>query len=160
MSVNRNYKDTVFRRLFSIKKHSLALYNAIKGTNYEDWSAVIMNTLEDVIYRNMKNDISFLIYNFLVIIEHQSTINENMPARMLMFLGRLYEKIIKEDDPNAIYERNLVELPNPEFIVLYNGKEDFPKEKTLYLSTAFKNKDGVKNVIDLEVRVINTIHNA
>jgi len=113
-----------------------------------------MNTLEDVIYRNMKNDISFLIYDFLIIIEHQSTINENMPARMLMFLGRLYEKILN-DRGNAIYGCKLEELPNPEFIVFYNGKEDFPKEKILKLSTAFKNKDGIKNVIDLEVRVIN-----
>jgi len=154
MTANRNYKDTVFRKLFNNQKNSLELYNAVKGTNYRDWSVITMNTLEDVIYRNMKNDISFLIHNFLVIIEHQSTINENMPVRMLMFLGRLYEKILN-DRGNAIYGCKLEELPNPEFIVFYNGKDDFPREKTLKLSTAFKNKNGIKNVIDLEVRVIN-----
>ena len=39
--------------------------------------------------------------------------------------------------------------------MLYNGKEDFPKEKTLYLSTALKNKNRIKNIIDPGVRVIN-----
>jgi len=31
--------------------------------------------------------------------------------------------------------------------VLYNGKEDFPAEKTLKLSTAFKNSDELKNSV-------------
>jgi hypothetical protein len=154
MTVNKKYKDTVFRSIFNTKEKLLELYNAIMRTNYKDWSAIIINTLEDVLFMGMKNDVSFEIYGILVLIEHQSTINENMAARMLMYLGCLYDKIINEEDPNAIYKTRSVELPNPEFIVLYNGKENFPKEKTLKLSTVFKNK-GRKNLVDLEVRVIN-----
>jgi hypothetical protein len=150
----KNTKILFSYKLFNTKEKLLELYNAIMGTNYEDWPAIIINTLEDVLFMSMKNDISFEIYDTLVLIEHQSTINENMPARMLMYLGRLYEKIT-DDNPNAIYRRHLVELPTPEFIVLYNGKEDFPKERALKLSTAFKNKNGGKNCIDLTLQVIN-----
>jgi hypothetical protein len=154
MKVNKKYKDTVFRRLFNTEEKLLELYNAIFGTNYKDWSAIKINTLEDVLFMSLKNDLSFKVYNILVLIEHQSTISENMPARMFMYLGRLYEKETN-NSPNAIYGRNPVELPNPEFIVLYNGKEDFPEEGILNISTVLKKKDGRKNLIDLEVRVIN-----
>ena len=33
---NRNYKDTVFRMLFSDRKNLLSLYNAVSGAHYED----------------------------------------------------------------------------------------------------------------------------
>ena len=155
MSVNKKYKDTVFRMLFNNPKTALELYNAIFGTDYKDWSVVKINTLENILFMGMKNDISFEIYDMIALIEHQSTISENMPLRMSMYLHRLYEKITNEDDPDAIYGKNLVEVPSPEFIVLYNGKEDFPEEKTLYLSTALKNKNRIKNILDPGVRVIN-----
>ena len=36
VSVNRQYKDTVFRMLFSDRNNLLALYNAVSGCNYTD----------------------------------------------------------------------------------------------------------------------------
>ena len=36
--VNRNYKDTIFRMLFSDRMNLLSLYNAINGTAYENLS--------------------------------------------------------------------------------------------------------------------------
>jgi hypothetical protein len=153
MSVNKKYKDTVFRMLFNNPKMALELYNAIFGADCKDWSAVKINTLANILFMGLGNDISFEIYDLLVLIEHQSTINENMARRMLMYLGRLYEKETNKD-PDAIYKQNLEEIPNSEFIVLYNGKENFPKESTLNLSTAFKNKSR-KFLVDLKVRVIN-----
>lgn len=36
VTVNRTYKDTVFRKLFSDRKNLLSLYNAISGTAYTD----------------------------------------------------------------------------------------------------------------------------
>jgi len=154
MTANKKYKDTLFRHLFNTEEKLLELFNAIFRTNYQDIRAITINTLGDILFKNMKNDISFIIHDTLVFIEHQSTVNENMPLRMLMFLSRIYEKIATAD-PKAIFRQRLLELPNPQFIVLYNGKEDFPPEKTLRLSTALKNSDEKKNFIDLEVRVIN-----
>jgi predicted transposase YdaD len=72
----------------------------------------------------------------VVLIEHQSTINPNMPLRMLMYIGRIYEKII--EDRNR-YSETKLPLPQPEFIVLYNGEDPYPDVSTLRLSDAFEN---------------------
>lgn len=36
--VNRKYKDSLFRKLFSEPEDLLSLYNAVNGTRYEDAS--------------------------------------------------------------------------------------------------------------------------
>jgi len=115
---------------------------------------ITINTLDGVLFPNKQNDISFTIGGKLVIlIEHQSSINENMPLRFLIYISKVYEKII---DPKAIYKYNLLKIPRPEFIVLYNGTDKYPKEKTLKLSDAFEQL-GIKKAPELElsVRVLN-----
>lgn len=44
--VNRKYKDTVFRMLFSEKEHLLSLYNAVTGKHYEDAEVLQIVTLK------------------------------------------------------------------------------------------------------------------
>ncbi|MCL2154775.1 MAG: Rpn family recombination-promoting nuclease/putative transposase [Leptospirales bacterium] len=154
MKANKKFKDTLFRHLFNTEEKLLELFNAIFGTDYKDIGAIIINTLENVLFNGMKNDISFIIYNTLVLLEHQSTISANMPLRMYHYLNYLYEKI-NSDKPNAIYGRNLVELPNPVFIILYNGTEDYPAEKILNISTGLKKGVLDKKFVYLEVMVIN-----
>ena len=58
---NRKYKDSVFRMLFRSKAALLGLYNALNGTDYRDPGLLTVTTLENAIYMNMKNDISFLL---------------------------------------------------------------------------------------------------
>jgi len=60
-SAKRNFKDTVFRMLFSRPENALALYNSLNGTAYTDVGMLEFNTLENAIYMNVKNDVSFLI---------------------------------------------------------------------------------------------------
>ena len=55
VTVNRTYKDTVFRKLFSDRKNLLSLYNAINGTTYTDETELEIVTLESAIYMGMKN---------------------------------------------------------------------------------------------------------
>ena len=59
--VNRNYKDTVFRMLFSNRKNLLSLYNAINETSYENPEELEIVTLENAIYMGMKNDLAFIV---------------------------------------------------------------------------------------------------
>jgi len=153
MTINKNYKDTIFRSLFNTEKCALELYNAIFGTDYQDESAIEMNTLLEDIFSSHENDVSFSINKkIVVLVEHQSTINENMPVRILSYIARIYEKIIDK----KIYQESLVKIPRPEFIALYNGKKPFPKEKFLKLSDAFeKTDDNYLISLDLIVRVIN-----
>ncbi|MCL1910921.1 MAG: Rpn family recombination-promoting nuclease/putative transposase [Leptospirales bacterium] len=154
MTVNKKYKDSLFRSIFNNEERLLELYNAIEGTDYRDAQAIDINTLEDIIYIGMKNDISFIIDDTLVLIEHQSTINENMPLRMGIYLFLIWRKITNAD-PMAKYGRYSREIPNPKLIVLYNGKEEHPAEKTLWLYPLYKKKNVEKKIVDLEVKVLN-----
>jgi len=153
MSANKKYRDSVFTMLFSEKQKLIELYNAIEGTNYTEDADLVITTLEDVLYMNKKNDVSFTIGGkYVVLLEHQSSINENMPLRFLIYIARVYEKLI---DNKAIYKERMIKIPTPEFVVLYNGAKDFPKEKELRLSDAFL-ACGIDNInLELTVRVIN-----
>ena len=58
---NRNYKDTVFRMLFSDRKNLLSLYNAVNQTDYKNPEELEIVTLENAIYMGTKNDLAFEI---------------------------------------------------------------------------------------------------
>lgn len=58
----------------------------------KDENDLEINTLENVIYMTMKNDVSFIIDCNLNLYEHQSTFNPNMPLRGLIYFSQLYNK--------------------------------------------------------------------
>lgn len=93
---NRKYKDTLFRMVFKEKKDLLDLYNAVNGTDYQNEDDLEINTLENVLYMGMKNDISFLIGCTMNLYEHQSTQNENMPLRGFLYFAKLFETYVSE----------------------------------------------------------------
>lgn len=153
---NREYKDSVFVDLFysdeSAPKNLLSLYNALQDTDLQDESLIRKVKIDDVLYKNFKNDISFEVDGRVIIFgEHQSTVNPNMPLRCLLYTGRAYEQLVDED---ARYRTTLVKIPAPEFYTFYNGKAEYPQEEELYLSSAFLEKP-VENGLELKVKVIN-----
>ena len=156
MEANRKYKATLFSELFSNTNSLRELYNALADTDYGEDTIVEINTLENVFFSDLRNDVSFIIDNkYVVLLEHQSTINANMPLRCLLYIARLLEKIT---DERSIYHEKLMELPTPEFIVLYNGIKPFPAGKTLNLSDAYKgSNNSIKKFgsLELTVRVVN-----
>ena len=95
-TLNREYKDSQFRLIYSEKKDLLDLYNALNGTSYSDPEELEVNTLEDAVYISIKNDISFLVGGTLNLYEHQSTYNPNLPIRGLIYLAHLYEGYIED----------------------------------------------------------------
>ena len=133
----RNYKDTLFRLIFKERKALLSLYNAINDTNYDNPDDIEINTIEDVVYMGMKNDVSFLFDKTLSLYEHQSTYNPNMPLRGFLYFADLYRQLIKDNE--RIYSKYIVKIPAPRYIVFYNGDtKDMPERvKELYLSAAF-----------------------
>ena len=165
---NRNYKDSVFVDLFAhdvtAKENFISLYNALHGTNLDAKTTEVQPVmLERVLYMKYYNDIAMLIDGKIVIlIEHQSTINQNMPFRFLEYIARIYEKITTKDEK---FGRKLVKLPVPEFYVFYNGKDDYPTESVMKLSDAFmqiddysKLKNQLENAnypLEISVKVIN-----
>ncbi|MCI5593159.1 MAG: hypothetical protein SOT05_09510 [Anaerovoracaceae bacterium] len=51
--INRKYKDSVFRVLFSEKDRLIELYNAIFDTDYTEDDSVDITTLEDVVFKTI-----------------------------------------------------------------------------------------------------------
>lgn len=118
--VQRNYKDTVFRMLFRKKENLLSLYNALNKTAYTDVEGLEVTTLENAVYMNYKNDISFIFDYELMLYEHQSTVNPNVPLRDLIYVTKVLQGRIKDE---SLYGKTLVRLPTPRFVVFYNGTE-------------------------------------
>ena len=155
-TVNRKYKDSVFVDLFSedekAKENFLSLYNALHNTNLQLSCPVENIRLDNVMYMNIINDVSCLVDNRIIVLaEHQSTINENMPLRFLQYIARLYEKL---QAPSDRYLRKLSKIPTPEFYVFYNGLDDYPETTVLKISDAFMVKSDFPP-LELEVKVYN-----
>ena len=146
--VNRNYKDTIFRMLFSDRKNLLSLYNAINGTSYENPEELEIVTLENAIYMGMKNDLAFIIDTNLFLYEHQSTYTPNMPLRDLFYISAEYQKLVNQ---KSLYSSALQKIPAPNFIVFYNGRDKKEDRWENCLSEAYENLFGEPK---LELKVV------
>ena len=140
-----HYKDRLFISIFGkdneqSKKWRLDLYNALRGTNYTDPDALELNTIENVIYLTMRNDVSFLVDSQMTLFEQQSTFNPNMPLRGLMYFAQLYQMHLAKQG-RTLFRTTLTKIPNPKFIVFYNGTKETEDREVLKLSDAFEIQD-------------------
>ena len=138
---NRKIKSSVFVDLFADdekdgENNFLALYNAIHGLDLKREEIVLEHKkIPQSIYKPFDNDISMLINGrLIVLIEHQSTPNNNMPLRFLEYYVHLLYGIVPAE---ARYREKLYKIPTPEFYVFYNGKKKLEQEFTMKLSNAF-----------------------
>lgn len=107
--INREHKDRLFKMIFGRPENrqwTLSLYNAVNGSAYEDASQIEFNTMEEMLYMGMKNDISFILDMWLSLYGHQSTFNPNMPVRCLLYLGSLWSKHLMGDSRVDIYGKS------------------------------------------------------
>jgi len=126
-------------------------YNAIRGTRYKS-NDIIMNTLQNPLFTDLRNDISFTVGDkFVVLIEHQSSVNPNMGLRSLLYIARIYEQLTDKD---GMYRARKISIENPKFYVMYNGVEEYPEKSTVKLSDLFK-VQGVENNLEVIVKVYN-----
>jgi len=152
---NRKYKDSVFSLLFSDPKIAAEVYEAIFGVELGPDVKVEIKTLKNVLSGGLFNDVAFLLNGqLIVLLEHQSTINDNMPFRMLLYIAEIYNRLTTEEN---IYGREKFKIPRPIFIVLYNGTEDMPDMLELKLSDMFEDTDeaGDETNLELIVKVYN-----
>ncbi len=138
LTANRTYKSTMFIMLFEDKNNLLELYNAISGKNYTDPGMLEINTLENAIYMTMKNDISFLIDGRLSLYEHQSTDNPNLPLWFLFYISKLYSGMTRNEN---LYGTRIVQIPPPEFIIFYNGRDELPDRMERKISDMYTVRD-------------------
>ena len=149
LKVNCRYKDSLFRMLFNSdesRQDLLELYNGLNNSEYDNPEQLTINTINDVIYMNMKNDVSFIIDSHMVLLEHQSTFNPNMPLRGLFYYSELYMSYLESiKSKKSIYGPVLVKIPTPQFIVLYNGTDKRIADTVeLRLSDSFTDKEKGK----------------
>ncbi|MDY3741023.1 MAG: Rpn family recombination-promoting nuclease/putative transposase [Selenomonadaceae bacterium] len=146
------HKDTVFCHFFTEDLNRLlSLYQAITGDTTATIDDIKLSTIKPDLATDLYNDISFNIGNKqIILLEHQSTINNNMPLRMLLYLAKLYYNSIPADD--LLYKESIIPLPAPEFYVFYNGEQDYPETKQLHLSDSWNNSSAP---IELTVTVYN-----
>ena len=135
VTINRSYKDRLFKIIFEDKKELLSLYNALTGKNYQNPDELEINTIDDVIYMHLKNDMSFILDNWQNLFEQQSTFNPNQPLRGFFYFADLYK--VKYFG-KKIYSTRLLKIPTPQYIVFYNGTTNMPDKKELRLSDAFQ----------------------
>ena len=159
MHANRNFKNNVFTMLFSEPDLLRELYCALEGVSLPPDSPVSINTLKNVLFMDVNNDISFEIDGKLVVlIEHQSSINPNMALRLFQYIAEVYKGMI---DRKTIYSKKQVTIPWPEFFILYNGKDPLDDKITYRLSDLFEKPhelgipEKAKPLLELEVQVIN-----
>ena len=135
VKINRNFKASVFTHLFSDPDNERGLYNAFSIEQCSSDIPVIDYTLNDALYKDRVNDLAFTVGGKLVcFFEGQSTINENMALRLLIYCGRVYEKLIHN---KAMYTEKRISIPTPVFYVLYTGVEPFPVKKIYKLSDSY-----------------------
>ena len=135
VTINRTYKDRLFKIIFEDKKELLSLYNALTGKNYQNPDELEINTIDDVIYMHLKNDMSFILDDWQNLFEQQSTFNPNQPLRGFFYFADLYK--VKYFG-KKIYSTRLLKIPTPQYIVFYNGTTNMPDKKELRLSDAFQ----------------------
>ncbi len=157
VGVQQNFKDTVFRMLFSDSENLLELYNAMNNTSYRDTSELEIVTLENAVYLGYKNDIAFMINSCLNLYEHQSTYNPNMPLRNLIYVSCEYQKLVVN---RTLYSSKIQKIPTPKFVVFYNGKKGICDKKILRLSDAYEiRQDDPELELQVTMLDINEGHN-
>lgn len=147
--VKRTYKDSLFCDIFRRKDYLQDVYRGLFGRDVSLQEIRLM-TLQGTFFNDEKNDVSFLAgKRQIVLMEHQSTLNENMPLRMFWYMAKLYRKQVPKDAP---YRTRRLQLPAPCFYVFYNGLDPAPDEWEMRLSEAF---EGEFSSLELCVKAYN-----
>ncbi len=152
---NRKYKDSVFTVLFSSKESLLELYKVLHPEDTEATTDDIEKiALENVLLIRRYNDAAMGVRDKLIIlVEQQSTVNPNMPVRLLLYIAGEYEKIIKKNgDIKLLYSKKLIELPAPGFYIIYTGNGECGDY--MHLSDAFPAEYKNNLFLQLNIKVI------
>ena len=81
----------------------------------------------------------------------KSTKNPNLPLRFLLYISHLYSRLTVKAN---LYGERIVQIPAPEFIVFYNGKDEMPERQLLKLSDMYSVKEENPK-LELEATLLN-----
>ena len=159
MKGNIQFQDSFFRRLFKEPKYRKALYTVLHPEDMDAADSEFENIeLDNVLNVDIYNDICFTVRNRLVmLIEHQSTLNYNMPVRVFLYLAEEYKRLLlRSEFSSALYAAPLVKIPRPEFYIVYTGADAC--SPVMRLSDAFLECSPVRktpdSMIELSIPVL------
>lgn len=81
----------------------------------------------------------------------QSTYNPNMPLRNLFYISREYEKPVEQ---KSLYSSTRIQIPNPRFLIFYNGVEPQAERTILKLSDLYCHHEEIPE-LELTVCMLN-----
>ena len=149
-------RDSVFtflcRRPEYLRELYLSLHPEDAGVREEDIRLV---TLENVLINGQHNDLGFLVRDTLIVLaEAQTTYSPNLPLRLLLYIAETYKRLADERKWD-LYSSGALEIPVPEFVVIYTGdRRNIPGR--LRLSSLYKKTETPpgSGVLDAEVRIL------
>lgn len=151
-TAKRTIKDSVFSDLFGDKKYLLQLYQVLHPedtqTTEDDLTDV---TIQNVLTDDLYNDLGFRNGDrVMILVESQSTWSVNIIIRVLLYLAQTWNEHIEETKQNRYGSRKL-ELPRPEFYVIFTGER---QEKPEYLNLSEEFFDGEKGFLEARVKML------
>ena len=148
--VNREIKNSVFIDMFAQDAYRLQLFQAMHP-EMTDVTAddIELITLKQVITNHQYNDLAFLVKDrLMVFVEAQSSWSDNILIRVLLYLADTIQEYLHSNSKD-IHDEKKLELPTPEFYVIYTGRKNVPE--TISLKKDFFQNESCP--IDLEARV-------
>jgi len=146
-----NQRDTMFRNLFKTPSRFIPLLEKCRGekVNLSENEITPFDLDTDYATRPRRNDISFMAEGkIIILVEHQSTVNPNMALRLFLYYNELLQLWIKLNNINLYGKEKVKNIPQPEFYVVYDGKESLKEE----YSTFQTRHKGIK--IDIKVKIV------
>lgn len=152
MRKNRKIKDSLFTNLFGRKEYAVQLVKALhpEETDLTEDDIEII-TIKNVFTLGMYNDLGLMLKDRLIIlVEAQSTWNDNMAIRSFLYLAETYKRHLNRLHVN-LFNSESITLPCPEIYVIFTGERK-SKPEFLRLSDHFEsNKDPA---VELKVKMI------
>ena len=152
ISGKRTGKDSVFTHLFSEPEYRFQLFQTLhpemKNVTMSD---IIPLTISNILLDQPYNDLGFLVGTILIIlVEAQSTWSINILIRLILYVAQKYNDLINAQGWN-VYGTKALELPEPEFYVIYTGDRKERPEEINFSKAFFK---GRKVGLDATAKVL------
>ena len=152
VKVKWNAKDTVFVDLFHIPKYRYQLFQVLHPEMADvKETDIVPVTLNPIILNQSYNDLGLLVKDkLLIFVEAQSTWSKNILVRILLYLAMTYQDYITEHGL-YVYGSKKIEIPEPEFYVIFTGNRKFMKN-TISMKEDFWNNPNAN--VDVVAKVI------
>ena len=153
VKINRTYKDSLFKSLARYPYCTRMIISEYLCIPFDevDYSKVKDISLTETIFDDMYNDICFQYDDKMIImVEHQSKVDYNIPLRMLMYYSDTMKNIYGSD----IHKVYKLKIPKPKLVILYKGDRKWKKD-CIKLSDMFKDDNvNYESSIDVTIPIV------